>query len=342
MNKKNEYDRILGAIMGTIIGDALGLGCHWYYDVRAMHADCGDWVAGYMNPNPDRKDRFGFIAKFRSETGLRAGDVSQTGEVAILLLESLAEQGEYNEEDFTSRLDGLLKTLDGTPLSGRFTDWAMRDVWKNRQAGKGWERSGSRADTAEAAIRSALLGARFYKDPDILARLCHQNICLTHSDPYVASQSLAFALTVAGLVGGTPLKEMGDYIGQLAENGTVRKRIPSFDILNQVGNGAIAVKSGVDIEPASRVCSLNGLSCTLGYMLPSAYYLIHRYPDDFEMAVLAAVNGGGNNMARAALTGALSGALVGLAGIPERFISGLADHPRLLELAQRVAQDACE
>jgi hypothetical protein len=47
-------------------------------------------------------------------------------------------------------------------------------------------------------------------------------------------------------------------------------------------------------------------------------------------------------MARAALTGALSGALVGLPGIPERFISGLADHARLLELAQRVARYACE
>ena len=56
------------------------------------------------------------------------------------------------------------------------------------------------------------------------------------------------------------------------------------------------------------------------------------------MAVLSAVNGGGNNMARAALTGALSGALVGLKGIPDRFISGLTDHERLLRLAERVAE----
>jgi ADP-ribosylglycohydrolase len=75
-------------------------------------------------------------------------------------------------------------------------------------------------------------------------------------------------------------------------------------------------------------------------MLPAAYYLIHRYPEDFEMAVLSAVNGGGNNMARAALTGALSGAMVGLARIPERFISGLKDSERLLQLAEKVANDA--
>ena len=43
-------------------------------------------------------------------------------------------------------------------------------------------------------------------------------------------------------------------------------------------------------------------------------------------------------MARASLTGALAGALVGIEGIPERFISGLADHERLLEMARRVAE----
>ena len=42
-------------------------------------------------------------------------------------------------------------------------------------------------------------------------------------------------------------------------------------------------------------------------------------------------------MARAALTGALSGAMVGLPGIPDRFFKGLKDGERLLELAEKVA-----
>ena len=340
MGKGTDIERAAGAIMGALIGDALGLGCHWYYDMGAFRKDCGDRVEDYMDSNPDRKDRFGPIARFRHDAGLRAGDVSQTGQVTILLLESLAERGCYDEGDFLSRMDGLLASLDGTPFSGRYTDWAMREVWKNRHGGIAWEKAGSQADTAEAAMRSALLAARLYRDPEALAKEGHRNICLTHGDPYVASQSLAFALTVAAFIDGSPLEEAGRYMGRLAENDVIRRRIPSFDILNQVGNGAVAVRSGVDIDPPSRVCSLHGLSCTLGFMLPSAYYLIHRFPEDFEGAVLSAVNGGGNNMARAALTGALSGALVGLAGIPERFISGLTDHDRLLESARAVARDA--
>ncbi len=43
-------------------------------------------------------------------------------------------------------------------------------------------------------------------------------------------------------------------------------------------------------------------------------------------------------MARAALTGGMSGAMNGLSGIPERFITGLKDHERLLKLAEKVAE----
>ena len=97
---------------------------------------------------------------------------------------------------------------------------------------------------------------------------------------------------------------------------------------------------GIRIEPASAACQLFGLSCPLGFLLPAACYMVSRYEDSFEMAVLSAINGGGNNMARAALTGALSGAIVGFRGIPTRFVEGLTDHERILNLANQVAEAA--
>jgi ADP-ribosyl-[dinitrogen reductase] hydrolase len=340
MANNPKKDRAMGAIMGTLIGDALGLGCHWYYDLSELKADYGGWVSDYTSSKTDRKDKFAKIAKLRHEAGLRAGDVSQTGQVTILLLESLAERGAYDEADFTSRLDALLETIDGTPFSGRYTDWAMRDVWKQRKSGMDWQQVGSMADTSEAAMRSSILAARFFRDPEGLSNVCYQNIRLTHRDPYIGSQSLSFALTVSTLIGDPALSNIGKHMSQLSGQGGIRELVPSFDCLTQVANGAVAVSSGVSVQPASLVGSIYGLACTLGFMLPAAYYLIHRYPNDFEMAVLSAVNGGGNNMARAALTGSLSGAMVGLAGIPERFISGLKDSERLLQLAEKVASEA--
>ena len=56
------------------------------------------------------------------------------------------------------------------------------------------------------------------------------------------------------------------------------------------------------------------------------------------MAVLHAVNGGGQNLARAMLAGALVGAQVGLSGIPQRFIDGLVRRDASLALATALAR----
>lgn len=58
--------------------------------------------------------------------------------------------------------------------------------------------------------------------------------------------------------------------------------------------------------PPTKVGLVYGLACSIHFLLPAAYYLAAKFEkreDHFEAAVLAAINSGGNNMARAALTG---------------------------------------
>ena len=74
--------------------------------------------------------------------------------------------------------------------------------------------------------------------------------------------------------------------------------------------------------------------------MPAVYYLAARFHDDFESAVLHAVNGGGQNQSRAMLAGALSGAQVGLSGIPSRFLEGLEGGVELQRLAGELAASA--
>ena len=61
-------DRAAGAVMGALIGDALGVGPHWYYDLDEMRRDYGDWITGYTDPKPHRY-----------HSGLKAGQLSQPG-----------------------------------------------------------------------------------------------------------------------------------------------------------------------------------------------------------------------------------------------------------------------
>jgi ADP-ribosylglycohydrolase len=78
------------------------------------------------------------------------------------------------------------------------------------------------------------------------------------------------------------------------------------------------------------------MPCAIYHQLPAAYYLAARFANDFESAVLHAINGGGQNMSRAMLTGALVGAQVGIEGIPERFLAGLENGKELLGLAKKI------
>lgn len=56
----------------------------------------------------------------------QAGDLSQTGQTIDLLLQSVAANGAYDQDDYTQRLDGLLGTLDGSAYSGRYTGKLLR------------------------------------------------------------------------------------------------------------------------------------------------------------------------------------------------------------------------
>lgn len=324
MTDLTRKDRAMGAVLGMFIGDALGLGPHWYYDLKKMRADYGEWVTDYMPPKPGRY-----------HDGCKAGDVSQTGQVSMLLLASLADRGEYDEEDFTSRLDVFLESLDGTPKGGRYTDIAMREVWEARKDGVAWDEAAGMADTGEAALRGVVLAARYADSPRDLASHAVSNIHLTHANPFVKAQSLGFILALCRLIRGKSLAQSGKALMGWAQKEVDKALI---DVFLQPGFvHAAATNEEISVDPPHAVAQLYGLACQIGFMLPAAYWLASRYPNDFETAVLTAVNGGGNNMARASMTGALSGAMVGIQGIPQRFIDGLVDKEEILAHAERVA-----
>jgi len=340
-SKLNRQDRAMGAIMGALIGDALGVGCHWYYDLECLKTDFG-WVTDYVEPKLD-STCLGWpdVPKQRVKEGLKKGGPSQTGQWMIMLLESVAAKGGYVQKDFTARIDEFFKTIDGTPYSGRYTDWAIRETYANRvQKGMSWDdpEIGSIAATSEGAQRAVILAAR-YEDPIRAAKEMYNNIRLTYRDPFVVGQQVAFGMVVNGLINGTPLSEMGSYMGGMGRNKEIRPAlIQSYDALTQVDIGQSAWVPELRTFPPHLIAVLHGQDCGQEHLLPAAYWLAHRYPDDFEAGILAAINGGGNNMARATLTGALLGAMNGLSGIPKRFIEGLEDHERLLELAEIISR----
>ena len=98
----------------------------------------------------------------------------------------------------------------------------------------------------------------------------------------------------------------------------------------------------IHIEPAWKIADVYGLPCAIYFQLPAAYYLAARFSGDFEAGVLQAINGGGQNQARAMLTGALIGAQVGISGLPQRLIKGLTRGQLLADKSRRLGALAAQ
>ena len=347
-------DRAAGALVGALIGDALGLGCHWYYDLNELQRDYGH-ITGYTTP---RQGRY--------HSGMRAGQLSQAGLIQVMLMRSILAHGDYVEDDFTRRLDeDLFPQLDGTPMNGPggYTNQSLREAWRCRvEQQRPWSQTGGTADTSESAERAIVLAALYANAPGKLAHSVVTNGQLTQNDPAIMAMSLAYAAVLGQLVKGEKMNPgisatLMNLVkaGKLPFHSVTQKNygapLPGQADIPQAGNfsspdalltpmyaAQTALDPAISIEPAAKVAAVYGLPCAIYHLLPAAYYLATRFANDFESAVLAAINGGGQNMSRAMLTGALVGAQVGLSGIPSRFIEGLENSAELVGLAKSLAE----
>lgn len=354
MSETMIRERAAGAVLGACIGDALGVGPHWYYNLDELRRDYGPWISDYTTPRPGRY-----------HAGLKAGQLSQAGFILRLLLESLVARGDYDEEDFCNRLDrDLLPRLDGTPTSGPggYTSQSIRELWRQRvEQGLPWGETGGHADTTEAIERTLVLAVRYARQPARLAATIAANTLLTQNDPAVVAMTVAYGAVLGLLVEGHVLDaELSGTLMQRVKSGDLPFHAVTGDDLQPPRPGApdpprvgkfaspdalltpsymasAARDPQIRIEPAWKVSLVYGMPCAIYHQLPAAYYLAARFRDDFEAAVLHAINGGGQNQARAILTGALVGAQVGSKGIPPRFIEGLEDAAELGRLATALA-----
>jgi len=346
-------DRAVGALMGAFIGEALGVGPHWYYDLKQLHRTYGNWIDDYTTPQPGRFHH-----------GLEAGQNSQSGFILELMLRSLVERQGYDEADFCQRMDReLFPLLDGQPHSGpgHYTSESIRHAWKRRVAEKRpWYDIGGAADTTEAMERTLAIAVRYAAEPARMSQAIANNTALTQSSETMLSVVVGFGCILARLVEGNPLDEniSQQPLQWLADDAmafapvTTRKPAPDHPELplrarRHIVRDALYVASDIAgmaadpdtrIEPAWKVSRLFGMPCAFYHQLPAAYYLAATFNDDFEQAVLHAINGGGQNQSRAMLVGALVGAQVGLDGIPQRFLGGLERSRTLQELASALAR----
>ena len=355
-----KYERAKGALMGAFIGEALGVGPHWYYDLEEMRAEYGEWIDDYTDPKADRY-----------HGGLEAGEISQAGILLKLMAEHLIENNGYDQDAFCKMMDeDFLPEISGKAMAGPggYTSQSMRHLWRARVKKElPWEQAAGNADTTESIERNIAQAIFYADDLEKLSLNITANTALIQGDNLIASLTVAYSSVLALLVQGESLDpEISNKLMRAVDQGKLPfhkvtsgdlKPPPKNNVVKEsdlYGEGMFASPDAllspaymaravqdqdIIIEPAWKAAIVYGMPCAIYHMLPAVYYLSARFKDDFEAGVLHALNGGGQNQVRTMLTGALIGAQVGFSNIPRRFIDGLQQKDELLVLSDQLAEN---
>jgi ADP-ribosyl-[dinitrogen reductase] hydrolase len=308
----SSYERILGCLLGTAIGDAAGLRREGLSRRRALRL-YGESVAPQL------------IA------GL--GFCSDDTELTVMVASALAlHQNDLNR--FERALAGHLRRWILTAPAG--VGLATLRASLKLVIGFSPAKSGVFSAGNGPAVRAALLGVcsdSFEASRELVLRSTR----ITHTDPKACEGSLLIAEAARFAVGG----EAGSPLGLL---NAMIDRIEGEELRRSLVAAHAALQAGASPQEFCASQGWNdGVSGYVNQTVPAAFYCWAASPDDFQRCVTNAVLLGGDTDSVAAITGAIAGVRVGVRGIPAEWRAMLAEWPRstvrMEQLAETLAQN---
>ena len=303
-----------GCIIGTAVGDALGL--------------------PYEGIPPRRARRmFGPADRHRFLFG--RGMVSDDTEHTLCVAKALLEAGTDPERFERCLARKLSWWLAGLPAG---VGWAtLRSILK-LCIGFPPLRSGVFSAGNGPAMRVPLLGVVFGQNPAELAEYVLRATRLTHSDPKAYQAALVTALAAARSTEEGPVVP--------AEfPGYVRGRWPrerEADDLQWLDQACASAGRGEPVQAfAAGIGSRNGISGYALHTVPCVIQTWLRFQDDFAGGLREVIEAGGDTDTTGAILGGIVGARVGHEGIPAKWRTGILEWPRsvrwMAELGRRLA-----
>jgi ADP-ribosylglycohydrolase len=312
---ERRTDAAIGCLLGTAVGDALGLPCEGLS--RRRQARLFPSLDGYHL----------FFGK---------GMCSDDTDHSCMVAQAIAVSG-GNPRRFASSLGWRLRFwLLGLPAGvGLATLRSILKLWLFFPP----QFSGVRSAGNGPAMRSALMGVCFANDDAALIQHVAAATGITHRDPKAESGALAVALAARSAMRGETAEQYLAHLRRfLAPLGAA-----GGELLGLVERAAASVSRG---EPTTAFADSFG--CTrevTGYMYHSVPAALHAWfssPRDLPNALKAAIRCGGDTDTVAAIAGAIVGAGVGKSGIPEAWLRNLWDWPRGVRWIELAAERAVE
>lgn len=336
-------ERVQGALMGVLLGDALGQPVETMIPEAILAATGGRGITTF---HPAIQTRFEDGAE------LMAGDTTDDWQLTETVARALIKMGDYDQTAMamghilayrkstrgwggTTRqaISERIRYLETSGKEGLDLTTPVEKAASGKGAGSGIAMKVAPLAVFEA-IRSngPIRYERLYQDVKQLA-------LLTHPDPRAALTAYALAIGIAEpflepITGPSRVKVLENIIA-LVQYAEINERLASdqgvtarlVHLEKMLGN---AERIAEEITP--------GFLCTQSVIYALGIAL--TYPTDFRSAVLTAVNAGGASDMTASMVGALVGANVGVSGIPEEWRDFRPFYGDALDLGQLLYEAA--
>lgn len=303
---ETQERRFVGLLLGTAVGDALGLPAEGLSPMRIRKRWRGEW-------------RMRLVMR----RGLVSDDTEHAFFVAQSLLSSPADVAAFRRCLATRLRWWFLALPAGVGM-------ATARACLKLCMGVSPERSGVFSAGNGPAMRSALLGVFFAADEHRRREYVAASTRLTHTDPRaeVAAQAVA---EVAAWIARVEGPERG-VIGKLEALSDAPEWLELCVRMKE------ALRTGLSVTQFADSLGLgNGVSGYSFHTVPVAIYAWLRHPGDFRAALVAALDCGGDTDTVGAIVGALAGCSVGESGIPPEWLGAIAEWPRTTRLLRMTA-----
>jgi ADP-ribosylglycohydrolase len=320
-------DQLTGLILGQALGDALG------FVVEAQPPEvAGEYVEQWMRPGR---------AAQRCHPRYPFGQYSDDTQLARELLRSFHEHRGWDPGAFAARLAQLFRDRRDVGAGKGTRSAALRLLM-----GVPWSESGTAAPYAGngSAMRAGPLGLLFDRIEEV-GRAARQQSRITHLDPRCAAGAAVVACAVwhAGKRGPLDVKSLLTELASCAEvdERSVAEAIRGLaDWVSLPPPAAARHVHESGLDPAHP--RWQGISAFVTPSLLWSLYSFLRSPDDYWETICTAIWVGGDTDTMAAIAGAISGARLGVSGLPSELLPCLTDQgewgaQELTELAHSCA-----
>ena len=295
--------KFLGALVGTGVGDSLGAGFEGWGRVALEEIEQVAQMRKTLTYTDDTHMMIGMAESLIRSKGFNGEDMAYSF-VRNYELEPWRGYGPAPPHIFRLVRNGV--------------DWD--------QAAQGFYDGGSYGNGS--AMRIAPIGVFYHDNLLVLRELACESSRITHAHILgkegAALQACAIALA-ANLESPSTL-DRGDFLAELTD-------FTQDDVYRQK---LAAIKQILESPDESRVIFELGHGIEAFNSVPTAIYCFLSEPGSFTRAVLLAISLGGDTDTIAAMTGAISGACLGIESIPEKWRSKLQNRHYIEELANKL------